>query len=56
MPPVVTTRVMATATISKGAFWRITLSRLPLLRKLSVTSANNRQQRAKNSAMLATPG
>ena len=39
MPPVVMTRVIATAAISVGALWRSTLSMLACVRKLSVVSA-----------------
>ena len=43
MPPVVMTSVMATATISIGALWRIRFRRLAWLRKASVATAKNRQ-------------
>ena len=54
MPPVVMTRVMATATISIGALWRMRFNRLTWVRKASVATAKNRQTRTKNAAMLRT--
>jgi len=51
MPPVVITKVMATATISIGAACRSRLSRLPSLRNASVPSPNSAQASSRNSAM-----
>ncbi len=54
MPPVVTTKVMATATTSSGADWRNRLSRLTRLVNASVATLKPITITRKNRAMLST--
>src|ERR1700712_1691172 len=55
MPPVVMTSVIVVATISSGALWRSTLSRLPVVRNVFVVKVKARAHTIKNAAILATP-
>ncbi len=55
MPPVVITKVMAAATISRGALWRRMFSTLLFEVKPSVATPKYRQTQTKKAAMLATP-
>ena len=54
MPPVVMTKVIATATINVGAAWRSRLSRLPVEMNTSLSEVNSTQQAMRNAAMEST--
>ena len=51
MPPVVITKVMATATMSVGDAWRRRLSRLPVEKKTGLIAPKNRQQPSRKAAI-----
>src|SRR5688572_11387864 len=54
MPPVVMTRVIATATIIIGAAWRSTLRMLPVVRKASVITENKTNIASRRPPILKT--